>query len=388
VPADFSLVLGGPLYQLFLRLRMARPPLELLRRRLITIPLAAWLPLLVLSAAEGRALGSPGIIPFVHDIEAHVRFLVALPLLILAELVVHVRIMPLVRQFVERGLVTREVRPGFEAILRSLQRLRDSTAIEVGLVVIVLTVGHLLWWQQHSMPTASWYAAPTGQGVRLTWAGTWYGWVSAPIFQFILLRWYFRLFLWMRFLWQVSRLPLRLMPAHPDRTGGLGFLAESPGAFSLVLVAQSALVAGVVAGHVFFHGASLPQFKLELAGIVVILMVLALAPLSFFTFQLARARRRGIEEYGRLAARYVRNFDRKWLRGGAPPDEPLLGSGDIQSLADMGGSLEAVEGMRSLPFSKEVVIRLAITVALPLLPLLLTIVPLEELLTSLVKIVL
>jgi len=33
VPPDFSLVLGGPLYQLFLRTRMARPPLDLFLHR-------------------------------------------------------------------------------------------------------------------------------------------------------------------------------------------------------------------------------------------------------------------------------------------------------------------------------------------------------------------
>ena len=47
-----------------------------------------------------------------------------------------------------------------------------------------------------------------------------------------------------------------------------------------------------------------------------------------------------------LAARYAREFDRKWLRGGAPADEPLLGSGDIQSLADLGNSYEVVKEMQ------------------------------------------
>src|SRR5260370_12406932 len=50
---DFSLVLGGPLYQLYLRTRLARPPLELLVRRMLAIPLICWLPLLVLAGLAG-----------------------------------------------------------------------------------------------------------------------------------------------------------------------------------------------------------------------------------------------------------------------------------------------------------------------------------------------
>src|SRR6188508_2467042 len=102
---DFSLVLGGPLYQFFRRTRLAGETLELLRRRVTVIALLAWLPLLLLSVLEGKAWGSAVAMPFLHDVDAHVRFLLALPLLVVAELVVHRRVRPLVGQFVKRGLV-------------------------------------------------------------------------------------------------------------------------------------------------------------------------------------------------------------------------------------------------------------------------------------------
>ena len=65
---DFSLVLGGPLYQLFLRLRMAKPPLDLLTRRMIIMPLIAWLPLLLMSALGGQVVGGrlAGYVAFGH----------------------------------------------------------------------------------------------------------------------------------------------------------------------------------------------------------------------------------------------------------------------------------------------------------------------------------
>jgi hypothetical protein len=388
VPSDFSLVLGGPLYQLLLRTRMARPPLDLLHRRMIAIPLVAWVPLLVLSMVEGRAVGGGVAVQFLHDVEAHVRYLIAVPLLVLAEMVVHARIRPLVGQFLTRGLIPGEARPRFDAIVASVMRLRNSVALEVFFVAFVYTVGHYLWRQEHAPMASTWFASTTDSGLRLTWAGFWYAWVSIPIFQFLLLRWYFRLFLWIRFLWQVSRLELRLLPTHPDRAGGLGFLGGSPVAFAPVLVAQSALLSGTIAGRIFFEGAALPDFKREIAGAVVILALLVLAPLFLFMGHLVNARRRGINEYGPLASRYVIEFDRKWVRGGAPADEPLVGSADIQSLADLANSFEVIRGMRPFPFGKEAVIQLVVTVALPFLPLLLTMFPLEELLTNFVKVLL
>src|SRR5262249_60512594 len=48
-PQDFSLVLGGPLFQLFRKSHLAREGLELLYRRVATLPPTAWLPLLLLA---------------------------------------------------------------------------------------------------------------------------------------------------------------------------------------------------------------------------------------------------------------------------------------------------------------------------------------------------
>src|SRR5687768_6139900 len=92
--------------------------------------------------------------------------------------------------------------------------------------------------------------------------------VSAPIFQFIQLRWYFRFFLWFLLLFRVSRLNLHLVPIHPDRTGGLGFLGASPLAFAPVLIAQGTILAGLIASRIFFGGQTLPEFKVQIVGFI------------------------------------------------------------------------------------------------------------------------
>ena len=64
-----------------------------------------------------------------------------------------------------------------------------------------------------------------------------------------------------------------------------------------------------------------------------------------------------------------------------------MGSADIQSLADMGNSFAVVKEMRLAPFTLQTVLQLAVVTLLPVGPLLLTMIPLEELLERLLKIV-
>jgi hypothetical protein len=211
----------------------------------------------------------------------------------------------------------------------------------------------------------------------------WYGYVSLPLFQFLLMRWYFRIFIWTRFLWQVSRIELSLIPTHPDRVCGLGFLTNTVHAFIPLAAAHGALLAGLIASRIFYLGAGLLDFKIEVVVILAFTLCLVLGPLVVFASQLARAKRRGRREYGTFAERYVREFDAKWLRGGAAADEPLVGSGDLQSLADLANSFEVVRTMRVIPVTKESVLYLAAATLAPVAPLALTMMSIEELLKTL-----
>ena len=382
-PADFSLVLGGPLFQLFRRTRLSEPALELAGRRILVITAIAWLPLLLLTAIEGQTVGAAIKVPFLYDVEAQVRFLLALPLLIAAELLVHQRLRPILPQFLDRGIVPEEARPRFAAIVASALRLRNSVVAEVFLIAFVFTAGFYISRELSTLEAATWYATMEDSALRLSLAGHWYGYVSLPLYQFIFLRWYFRLFVWFRLLWQVSRLDLHLIPTHPDEAGGLGFLGNSALAFAPVLLAQGALLSGMIANQIFYEGDTLLAFKQVLAAGVASMILIVLAPLSVFTPRLLETKRVGLREYGNLASRYVREFDQKWIRGGAPEGEALIGSGDIQSLADLGNSFSVIRGMNLFPFGRETVLRLAVITALPILPLTLTLISLEELVLKL-----
>ncbi len=383
---DFSVVVGGPLFQLFRRAHLSGDGLELLHRRILIITALAWLPLVFLSLLDGRAFGGDVKIPFVYDVEAHVRFLIALPMLILAELVVHRRITPVIRRFVERGIVVAEDMPRFEAAINAASRVRNSVPLEVALLVFVYTVGLWLWRSQVAVGIPTWYAVPVGGHLNLTLPGYWYAYVSIPIFQFILLRWYMRIVVWFRLLWQVSKLNLRLSAAHPDRAGGLGFLGKTTYAFGPILVAQGALLSGWIASRVLYDGQTLMSFRMEAAGLIFLMVLVMVGPLLMFTPLLDGAKRKGSAEYALLANRYVFGFEEKWIRGSAPDMDELLGTGDIQSLADLGNSYSVVSDMRLVPFSMTDVARLAGATAAPLIPLTLTTFSVEEVLTRLFKI--
>lgn len=386
-PGGFSLVLGGPLFQLFRRAHLAGEGLELVRRRIVVFVLVAWAPLLLLSAVQGTAAGNSVAVPFLWDVDVQVRFLVALPLLIAAELMVHSRMGAIVAQFVSQGLVPQTLRPRFDAVVASASRMRNSMFAELLLMLIVVAVALLGTWEYMALAIPTWYAVPEAERLRPQLAGWWYFAVSAPLFQFILLRWYYRMFIWARFLWQVARLPLAYAPMHPDRMAGIGFLPGVTRAFTPVLLAQGALLAGTLANRILFGGALFTAFTVEIAAVVAAFVAVVLAPLLFFVLPLAAVKLTALRECSQLARRYVDEFDAKWLRGGAPVGEPVVGSADIQSLADLGNSFDVVREMHTIPITRESVVQLVIATTLPLAPLLLTVFSLEDLLKGFLAIV-
>ncbi len=379
-PPDFSIVLGGPLFQLLRRAHLSDEALHLMRRRIIVIASICWLPLLLLSATGGELLGGKPTVPFLLDFDVHLRFLLAVPLLISAELVVHLRMRDIVRVFLDRRLVPENSLARFKEIVSSALRLRNSARAEILLLILVYGVGVLVVWRHYTaLDATTWYATPSAEGPRFSPAGLWYGYVSLPLFQFLLVRWYFRVFIWARFLWQVSRIKLCLIATNPDRVGGLGILSGMVHAFVPVLLAHGVLLAGSIANRIFYLRATLLDFQPEVITLTVLLLCMVGGPLLVFTPLLAHTKRTARRVYGTLAQRYGREFYAKWLHDGAAPDEPLLGASDIQSLADMGNSIEVVQTMRTTLISKEMLIVLGCAVIAPIVPLALTMMPLNEL---------
>jgi hypothetical protein len=384
-PPIFSLVLERALHRILRRAHLSGSAPQLLSSLAAASILLCWVPLAILSLVQAHLPG--GIkLSFVRDIETHVRFLVSLPLLILTEMIVRQRMRDVARNFVERKVVTSEELPKFYAVLNSTARVQNSLVTDIVLLVFVFTAGTWVWRHQITPDLASWYAPSQGGQLHLTIAGYWLAFVSVPVFQFILLRWYLQFLIYFWFLFRVSRLKLYLPALHPDRPAGLAFVAESTVAFAPLLFAQSAVFAAQIASRILYKGESLLASELTIVGLVIFPVAAVLTPLLSFTLQLIRAKRQGLEKYGAFASSYIMNFNEKWLEG-RPNDEAALGSGDIQSLADLGNSFAVAREMRPVPIGIDYILLLLVVTTVPFVPLLLTIMPLDKLVEQAIKLV-
>lgn len=363
--------------------------LQRLRTLLIAfLPLIAWLPLLILSAYDGQLLRSATGTPFLRDYSAHIRLLVALPLFLIAGCVAEARVRPTLQQFLTRELIPAASLERFNASVASAFRLGDSVLADVVIIALLYAVDLFVVRRTGlAAEAAAWYSNASSNGPVLTIGGLYYAYVSLPILQFVLLRWYYRLFIWGRLLRQTARLRLRLVPTHADRVGGLGFLIVGTQAFTFFAMAHGVLLAGWLATPVIVGRAPLPGFEAEIALVVAFVLLLTVSPLLSYLPVLVRTKRRGIIEYGALATRYMREFDDKWIHGRANADEAFIGSADIQSLADMGNSYGVIADMRSLPITPQMIVGVGIATLLPVAPLLLTLMPLSAILKKLAGIV-
>jgi len=380
---NFSIVVGGPVYNLLLRFHLVRQTLPNVWRRIVALMAVIWLPLLLLSLREGLAFGHQVRIPFLYDLTMYGRLLVGLPLLLYAELVIDPAIRQAVSEFVDARLVLDQELPEFESILRRVRQMRDSWIPEVILIVFAFFPVFLFQHEWVTGVITNWHTTAKG----LSAAGWWYAVVSAPLMRYIAYRWVFRYFLWPVLLWQISRLQLTLMPTHPDRAAGLNFLSMTQKHFGILACALGCSVAGRVANMMLFEKAPLSSFESALVGFVALSVILGLLPLALWIPKLKKVRKEGLLEYGRFAKTYTESFDRKWVHYSASPSEPMLGTPDLQSLADLGNSFAFIEKMRWAPISRKLVQQLAGWTAIPLVPIIILGTPTPQLVREVMKLI-
>jgi hypothetical protein len=383
----FLLMEGGPLFNIQKRVGLIKERKPLTTRRAILAAMLTWLPLLILSAIEGKAFGHSVPVTFIRDFGAYTRFLLAVPLLVLAENLLGPRIAGTASHFVRSGIVIEKDYAAFDALVERGLRERDSKIVEVALAILAY-VSTIIGFRATAVHVATWYASNTESGRSLTLAGWWLLGFCTPLYHFLFFRWLYRLFLWFRFLARVKGLDLQLFPTHPDQAGGLGFVGESQRFFGVLLFAISVASAGVLANDIIYDKIPLQNFAPAIGAYVVFAVIIMLGPLVVFTGKLLRTKRIGLQQYGELATEYSGAFHRKWVEHENSDGEQLLGTGDIQSLADLGNSYGFVDKMKPLPIDLRVLLHLIIATLLPMTPLLLTVMPLKDVLKLLMKVML
>lgn len=373
------------------------PPLRLLRLwgpydsahrhvwgRALLLAAVGWLPLLLL-ALLAHLEGRQGVwLAFLHDTSVHSRTLLVAPLLVLAEAHCIPRLGALAQIFRQRGLVPEAQLGAYEAIVRSILRQRDSWLAEVVAVVLAYVAALLIVRYVPPSFLPDWHlgieAAPFGRSL----ASWWNALISLPILIILILGWAWRLWLWARYLWRVSRLPLRLLASHPEGSAGLMFLSESLPAFSLLGAALGILVAATELAHVSAGGiASAEQLGGFAIGTVLFALLVFGAPLTAFTLPLLHCRHAAIASYGALIQRVGGAFEDKWLSGAPVVPAAALESGDFSAVADLYGTASQVYELRLLPIELRSLLVLAAATALPFGVVALALMPFDKLLDKL-----
>ena len=271
---SFSLAHGGLVDRLEARLGGIGGTRARVIQRALFATLLTWLPLLILALAEELAYGTAVKVTFLRDFAVNARFLVALPILILAEPRIDGWWRTLVLEFPRSGLINRAELGSFEAVIERITRLRDRLLPDAAMLVAAFAPSFLVKTELLMTGASNWHLP----GGELSLAGWWFDLVSTPLFRFLLLRWAWRMCLWTLFMWRVSRIKLHLTPAHTDLAAGLGFLSEGQRAFTPIVFAGGVVVAGQVVNAIVYEGATLSSVQFIMLAYALLWVPEILAP--------------------------------------------------------------------------------------------------------------
>lgn len=312
------------------------------------------------------------------DWMAYTRYLVAVWVMVATERYADGRLILLARHFREAQILSDADQPAFGSALALADRRSSSTLAEGLILAVVLVWAGLSTSIVVDLTGTSWEGRAVEGAIALSWAGEAARLLSTPLFLFLVCRWIWRLGVWTTLLRHIARLPLQLMPLHPDRSGGLGFLTVYPSIFSGFIFALSAVIASAMVTDIGLEHHSAQTVWLALAVWIALCVMLVVGPLLVFVPQLYQMREKALLEYGRLASQHYLAFHRKWFGSGRGGDG-LLGSDDPSSAADLNAIIETVQRLRFVPLDLPSTLQLLLAAGLPLVAVVLTQIPFASL---------
>ncbi len=381
VPEIFSIIDGGPTFHLLQRLGLRGAGWRRVVKCFVAALLVTWLPMLLLALLQGNST------PFLRDINVLIRFLLALPLLLLAEPLLAERSAHTLQQFWQENLLTEECRARFTAAVETAVRRCNRWLSELLLLLLALasSLGLFAGLPATSL-SANWQFSTS---LHPTLPGIWYAGVANTLFVFLIYRWLWRIAIWWLLLARLAPLPLLLVPTHPDRSAGLGFLAFGQEEFAVLILAISLTTAALGANNIIYRKLPLSTQVIPLILIILLALVIIFGPLCAYCRTLFRVKVQGLWQYGSLAARYTQAFHKKWLGDWASHahEEDILGNSDVQALADLGTSYEYVRRIVLIPFAPRLLLAALLAAALPFLLLALVTTPVETTMQAIPKLV-
>jgi hypothetical protein len=328
-------------------------------------------------------LNLQGLNSLLRDYRVHARLLIALPVLLFGELLMEARFRAVMSHIRQAHLLDASELEYMDGVVATLVSLRDSFLPE--LAVLLLLVIHTALTYKGLVDHTPWLVSGGGANLQLSVAGWYAVLVSAPIFQFLLGLSLWKWLLWVIFAFKLSQRNLKLIPMHPDKHGGLGFLSVTPAAFAPITFAASAVIGATWRYDILNHGAHLKDFMLPTIALGVIVAFVALGPLVLFVPRLAALRRRGILEYGILGQLLSIEFHQKWILHRTGHEAEFLQAPESSTLADYGQSYEKIEELNPFPAGKQDLIPLALAIAIPAFPVIIARIPVAIVLQDLLR---
>ncbi len=375
----FSLVIGGPFSEILERLRLNGADHLPHARAGIILALFAWLLPAVLAVLQTLVDNQYSGWDYFQDFTVYTRYLIAIGVMVATERYADHRIGLMLKQFDSAQIIPGPVKHEFRSLLERADRLSASSIAEGTILAATLAWSVFITSLTVELSVKSWEGTFTGGAEILSWAGIAATYLSTPLFLFLVFRWLWRFFVWTLLLYRISRLSLQLTPLHPDKAGGLGFLAIYPGVFSGFVFAMSSVVASSFLKELSLTVQSPATVWLALAVWMVLLMVMFLGPLLVFIPPLSNERQQALLDYGRVASEHHLVFEREWIEKEKSGAE-LFDSSIPSSIADLNGSIDAVRTMQTVPLNLGAFLQLLLAGGLPLLAVVLKLVPLGQLL--------
>ena len=385
---SFRLSTGGLFYELNTMLHIQVPGRYSIKRRLALLTTISWLPLLLLATMEGNLFNSSLDMPFVYDLKPYVRYLLVLPLLIVADTIIDPLIAMNIRSIRSSGILGEDNHDRYQAAFNRLENRKDSKIADI--IILLIISATLLTYVSNLNDLdiftdfTNWMMVSGTIEPMLTGAGWWFFAVSSPILQILIYRWFWRLYLWAEFLFRISKIKLKLQPTHPDLAGGLGILKNGENAFMLIFIAFGTMLSVSLAQEILYTDITLADARPLIIGYIVVVLIIMTLPLMFFSTHLIKAKHWGRVAYGGLGYRLSRAFDKKWAN---PEDQTngdeLLKTADASAVCDYSDIYDAVRNMRFLPLNIKSYAVQALVLAIPFIPLIFTEVPVAAVITRL-----
>ncbi len=357
-------------------------------KKIFLIIAVSWLPLLIISYFSGTMLSSDSKIkiPFLYDYLSNARLLISFPVIFLSISIINSLVSKSFDQFVSAEIIKKEDLEKFRKISDTYSKLNDSKFSNVIIIILSYFWIYLFWKDYEDISGVnSWKFSGSGnEGLQP--AGYWYFIFSVPVVQIFLFKMLWTFLLWSFSLFRIAKLNLNISSSSPDGAGGLAFIGYTQIFFGLLGFAQNVTFSAGIANKIVYNNESFMDYRINIILGIISVSLIYIAPLLFFTKHLLNAKLVTLFEYSKLGLYYGTSFENKWIKKKLPDNsESLLGTADIQSLADLNNSVKMVQDQLIFPLRFSSFFVFFAVLIIPYLPLLLLRFTSEEILQGIIN---